>query len=125
MRKEFLTIDGEKKMVLMERVQDTLWIHYEGETFSLENEKRRSKRGKTVKANPGVLLAPMPGKIIKVVAEDGQAVAEGDVVLVMEAMKMEYTLKADIAGEVKIKTATNDQVALGEELAIIEGEKSG
>lgn len=46
------------------------------------------------------LRAPMPGKVIEVLVEEGQTVAEGDPMLVLEAMKMENVLRAAGEGEV-------------------------
>jgi len=45
-----------------------------------------------------VIKTPLPGTVVKVVASAGDSVAEGDVILVMEAMKMEQEIKADKAG---------------------------
>ena len=45
-----------------------------------------------------VIKTPLPGTVVKVVAAAGDTVAEGDVILVMEAMKMEQEIKADKAG---------------------------
>ena len=52
------------------------------------------------------LVAPMPGRIVLVKAEPGQVVAEGEELLVMEAMKMELSLKAPRAGTVAAVQAT-------------------
>ena len=46
------------------------------------------------------VTSPMQGTIVKVSVEEGQSVAEGDVIVVMEAMKMEQPLKAHKAGVV-------------------------
>ena len=46
------------------------------------------------------VTSPMQGTIVKVAVEEGQTVAEGDVVVVIEAMKMEQPLKAHKAGTV-------------------------
>jgi glutaconyl-CoA/methylmalonyl-CoA decarboxylase subunit gamma len=46
------------------------------------------------------ILAPMPGKIVSVKAGPGQAVKRGDVLLVLEAMKMENEIQAPVAGTV-------------------------
>jgi acetyl-CoA/propionyl-CoA carboxylase biotin carboxyl carrier protein len=51
----------------------------------------------------------MQGTVVKVVVEEGQEVAEGDTVIVMEAMKMEQSLKAHKAG-----TVTGLNVTVGE-----------
>ncbi|MCQ8774635.1 acetyl-CoA carboxylase biotin carboxyl carrier protein subunit, partial [Streptomyces telluris] len=47
------------------------------------------------------LASPMQGTIVKVAVEDGQEVAEGDLIVVLEAMKMEQPLNAHRAGTVK------------------------
>jgi 3-methylcrotonyl-CoA carboxylase alpha subunit len=52
------------------------------------------------------IVAPMPGRIVLVKAAPGQVVAEGDELLVMEAMKMELSLKAPRAGSVAAVRAT-------------------
>ncbi len=47
------------------------------------------------------LKAPMPGKVLQVMVEPGAAVAKGDALLILEAMKMENVLKAEADGIVK------------------------
>ncbi|MEG1969337.1 MAG: acetyl/propionyl/methylcrotonyl-CoA carboxylase subunit alpha [Burkholderiaceae bacterium] len=65
----------------------------------------------------GGLSAPMPGKVVAVLAPAGTAVAAGTPLLVMEAMKMEHTLLAPAAGEVaEVLYGVGDQVAEGAEL---------
>ena len=46
------------------------------------------------------VTSPMQGTIVKIAVEEGQSVAEGDVIVVLEAMKMEQPLKAHKAGTV-------------------------
>lgn len=65
----------------------------------------------------GGLNAPMPGRILKVAVAVGDTVAADDVLVVMEAMKMEYTIKAPAAGTVQqVHCATGDMVELGKQL---------
>lgn len=73
----------------------------------------------------GSLLAPMPGSVITVAVADGQQVAKGDVIVVLEAMKMQHTIAAPADGIVTQLTVTaGSQVESGAVLAIIEGEGS-
>ncbi len=51
-------------------------------------------------ASGGLLASPMPGKIVKVLMREGESVAEGQTLLVMEAMKMQNELKSPSAGVV-------------------------
>jgi biotin carboxyl carrier protein len=65
--------------------------------------------------------APMVGKILKIEREAGSPVEEDDVVIVMEAMKMEIPVVAPVAGNVKeIKVTVGQAVEAGDTLAEIE-----
>jgi propionyl-CoA carboxylase alpha chain len=69
----------------------------------------------------GSLLAPMPGTVVAVKVEAGAEVAAGDVVLVLEAMKMQHTVTAPHDGTVtEINVEPGSQVASGEVLAVVE-----
>ncbi|GAB2754342.1 acetyl/propionyl/methylcrotonyl-CoA carboxylase subunit alpha [Nocardioides pakistanensis] len=61
---------------------------------------KREKKKAGAAASGDSLTSPMQGTIVKVAVEEGQEVAEGDVVVVLEAMKMEQPLKAHKAGTV-------------------------
>ena len=54
-----------------------------------------SKSGAEASALASTVVAPMPGKIVRVLVGAGQAVASGEPLVVLEAMKMEHTLKAN------------------------------
>jgi len=65
--------------------------------------------------------APMPGMIIRYEVKEGDMVNEGDVILVLEAMKMENTITTPVAGRVaKINFKEGDSVQKGDVLAVIE-----
>ena len=72
-------------------------------------------------AGPGGVISPMPGKVIAVKVAVGDAVAENDVVLSLEAMKMENNIVAHIAGSVaRIEVSEGSEVAAGALLLVIE-----
>ncbi|MEO5711598.1 MAG: biotin carboxylase N-terminal domain-containing protein [Nocardioidaceae bacterium] len=73
----------------------------------------------TAHVGDGTITAPMPGTVLSVAAQDGQQVAEGDVLGVMEAMKMELSLKAPFAGTVAVHVSDGEQVALGASLFVV------
>jgi acetyl-CoA/propionyl-CoA carboxylase, biotin carboxylase, biotin carboxyl carrier protein len=62
--------------------------------------KRAARKKAGAAASGDAVTSPMQGTIVKVSVEDGQQVAEGDVIVVLEAMKMEQPLKAHKAGTV-------------------------
>ncbi len=69
----------------------------------------------------GSLLAPMPAAVVRVAVEDGQQVARGDVVVVLEAMKMQHTITAPTDGVVtQLSVTAGSQVESGAVLAIID-----
>jgi propionyl-CoA carboxylase alpha chain len=69
---------------------------------------------------PGSLIAPIPGNVVRVEATQGTAVAAGQPVLVVEAMKMEHQIAAPAAGVIaELRVAPGDQVAAGDVLAIV------
>ncbi|QDY78695.1 acetyl/propionyl/methylcrotonyl-CoA carboxylase subunit alpha [Streptomyces qinzhouensis] len=63
--------------------------------------KRRAAKRSSATASGDTLASPMQGTIVKVAVEEGQEVNEGDLIVVLEAMKMEQPLNAHRAGTVK------------------------
>lgn len=66
----------------------------------VSNTKQTSAPSSAV-SQAGTILAPMPGIIVSIAAKEGQIVAAQDVLLVMEAMKMENNITASRAGTIK------------------------
>lgn len=109
-----LEIDGKMRSGYIYRDGNNYWFHYAGRTFFVEDETTRSKKKIQKGSNPLQVVAPMPGKIIKVATHAGKTVKAGDVVVVMEAMKMEYSLKAEVASVVHgVNCKEGEQVTLG------------
>lgn len=71
-------------------------------------------------AGDNTVTAPMPGKIVKLVASVGQAVNAGDVLLILEAMKMQNEITAPAAGTVKsFAVNAGDSVKPGQTMVVI------
>ncbi len=72
----------------------------------------------------GSLHAPMPGKVIKVSVAVGDEVSVGDTLVVMEAMKMEHTLRSPHFGVVRrVACAPGDQVDAGSVLVVVDADR--
>jgi acetyl/propionyl-CoA carboxylase alpha subunit len=111
---------GKSVKVPAEKIGGQLWFHWQGETFSYEPPRKTKAGGAAGSAEPGKIKSPMPGKIIKVWVKKGEQVEEGRPLIVMEAMKMEYTLTADLSGSVSaLNCAEGQQVTLGQLLVEI------
>ena len=67
------------------------------EGIAAEAGKKMKKAG----AHAGGLTSPMPGKIFKILKEAGSEVKKGEAILILEAMKMEHSIRSDKDGRVK------------------------
>ncbi len=111
--------DGNPKSELIgvEKVGSQIWFKSNDAIWSydladLNSDGQRRKSAKT--ATPDQIVAQMPGKITKIFIQLDQDVVAGQPLLVMEAMKMEYTLKSEMSTKVeKIAVNVGDQISVG------------
>jgi biotin carboxyl carrier protein len=112
-----ILIEGKEKKVLSEIIDKKIWFKVDDRIFAfdlIDLSQSSHSRSKSQSKSPDKILAPMPGKITKIFVSEGEIVKRGDSLLVMEAMKMEYTLKSDLDSVVeKIFGQISDQVTLG------------
>ncbi|MFO7932787.1 MAG: biotin/lipoyl-containing protein [Bacteroidales bacterium] len=87
-----------------------VWHSFTVETpFSLKRRKRLEKEGET--ASSVSIEAPMPGKIIDILVEEGSDVKEGEPLLILEAMKMQNEISSHVSGVVQsVSVKKNDSV---------------
>jgi 3-methylcrotonyl-CoA carboxylase alpha subunit len=95
------------------RAGDTFHVFTGGGHYVLDYNDPMAHAGES-EAEGGRLTAPMPGKVVAVLAEKGKEVKKGDALVIMEAMKMEHTISAPHDGVVEdILYAVGDQVSDG------------
>jgi pyruvate carboxylase subunit B len=94
-----------------------------GKTYQIdvqEGLKDGSAPAKTAGGGGDPVSAPMPGAVLRIEVSAGDSVAEGDVILVLEAMKMEVEVKAPRAGTIsEVHVATGEQTAAGSTLVTL------
>ena len=91
-----------------------VWL--EGQHYDFVHEDPRSKEFSAT-ATGGGLTTPLPGVVVAVKVTEGQSVAAGEVLMVIEAMKMEHAITAPHAGTVQtLHFAAGDRVSEGNAL---------
>jgi len=106
-----LTIDGLRRRVVLAAAGDAWWAQTVGGPLHLVAQPLLPEPSRAAGAS-GSLRAPLPGMVLAVLVEIGQAVSEGEPLVKLEAMKMEYTIRAAAAGVVEaIHHAPGDSVA--------------
>ncbi len=84
------------------------------------NGESASTPAPTTSGNDIEIKALLPGSVWKIVANPGQSVNEGDVIMILESMKMEIDVVAPRGGVIKsINVATNDKVVEGQAVAVL------
>lgn len=141
MKKFEFTINGNKYEVHLKDVEENIaQIEVNGTEYSVEIH-REIKKVKTpklvrseIKQRPGEgyiikkgssggyqVLAPLPGSIFKMQVKEGDEVKKGDVLLIMEAMKMENNVMSEKEGTVKsVRVKVGDNVLQGDVLIELE-----
>ena len=116
-----LSIDGRSQRFLVDADADRVIIHDGSRRLRLELDSPFRPAGDAAETGDDRIRAPMPGRVVLVRAAAGDAVEEGQEVLVMEAMKMELALRAPRAGILAEMRATDGEfVEADAVLAVLE-----
>lgn len=96
-------IDGRRRRVVIARTRDRIHVAADGHAWVFEpvDDTQGGVRG----AGSGAVVAPMPGKVVQVLVAAGDVVVAGQPLVVVEAMKMETTLTAEVDGTVTAVSA--------------------
>ncbi|MFN3813379.1 MAG: 2-oxoglutarate carboxylase large subunit [Aquificaceae bacterium] len=95
-RKYYLRVDGR-----LEEVQLTPLVEAVPTGGASTSVVQTEEKGIPKATEPGDATAPMPGRVVRVLVREGEAVKEGQTVVIVEAMKMENEIHAPISGVVK------------------------
>ena len=114
-----LEVDGVLGRYRVNRVGNTHFVDGPSGLCRLVEKERYP--APAVAEQSGSLQAPMPGRVIKVAPSVGDRVKKGQVLVVMDAMKMEHGLRAPHAGKVvSVRAESGDQVRSGQVLVVME-----
>ena len=106
------------------RQADPLDVNIRGKSFSIRlNDPKRLRGTQSAGEHEGAaqIVAPMPGKVVRVLVEVGAQVEVGAGIIVVEAMKMQNEMKSPKAGiVVSINAETGATVNAGDVLAVVE-----
>jgi len=99
------------------------FVFVEGDVFKVRNIELTGAK-KTKKKDEGNLNSPISGKVVSIKVKDGDKVKKGDVLMIIEAMKMEYLIRAPYNGKVKkVNFKENNQIEIGQNTVEITKEK--
>jgi biotin carboxyl carrier protein len=105
-------VDGRRVPVRAIAVDGAIHVWCDGETY--EFTTRPASPGRSRPADEEGLRAPMPGRILRAMVQEGERVGRGAVLLILEAMKMEHEIKAPRDGVVaRLPFRAGDQVDAG------------
>ncbi|RTL62689.1 MAG: biotin/lipoyl-binding protein [Pseudonocardiaceae bacterium] len=114
-----LEVDGVRRRYTVTRADGVSYVDGPDGSVALAEVPRFADPNAAAAA--GSLLAPMPGGVVRVLAEAGASVTAGQPLVVLEAMKMEHTVAAPVDGIVsEIHVAQGDQVDTGQVLAVVD-----
>jgi biotin carboxyl carrier protein len=115
-----LIINGVSHDVRMNEGDGVYLTELSGKIFEVVVEDERTRRLAGLKGGPGamtgeaIIKAPMPGVVIDVLVTQGQEVETGEIVVILESMKMQNEFKAPRSGKVHtVRVASGDKVEQG------------
>ncbi|MEN4445899.1 acetyl/propionyl/methylcrotonyl-CoA carboxylase subunit alpha [Mycobacterium sp. SM3041] len=114
-----VTVDGLRTEYLTAVEDHRLWLAGAGRTTVIEDVREAPVRADDEHSGDAEIVSPMPGSVVAVGITDGSTVSSGDVVVTVEAMKMEHALSSPVDGTVELLVAVGDQVKVGQPLARI------
>ena len=126
--KRKVTVDGEEFEVILEKKGENWDVEIEGFNFSIKidqgnstNSSKKRKRGGSKRKLSGKTSSSIPGKIVSLNVKLGDIVKQGQVVMILEAMKMQNEIQAPLSGEIiEINCLSGESIEANMPLIVIE-----
>jgi biotin carboxyl carrier protein len=120
-----LIVEGRAYRVVLEDHREEPAVHIAGKRYGYRVDDPRSLKARRAHAKgsdgPRQIKASMPGRVVRVLVQRGDAVEANQSVVVIEAMKMQNELKSPKAGVMaEVRVSAGDTVAAGDVLAVVE-----
>ena len=108
-----IRINGVRTIAYSERKGNEIYVHVNGINYFITKKSARVSSQQSEEESDDIVLSPITGKLLDKKVEDGTKVSKGDVIIILEAMKMEHRLisprdgvlskltSVDIGGQVK------------------------
>lgn len=119
-------LKGQVFQIRVAECKNQIWFHFNGRIFVLDKHKSAEKpdlalfsqtanqTANQTKKTRGerFIVSPMPGQVVKLLAQPGMKVKENQTLVILSSMKMEYVLKSEIKGVIKsVKTKEGETVS--------------
>ena len=126
--KRKVNVDGEDFEVFIAREGDFWKVEVEGKIFSVKVDSSKGgslppkkKKGARKAKRSGVVSSSIPGKVISISVSRNDLVSEGDVIMILEAMKMQNEIQAPVSGKItELNCEPGDSIEANSPLMVIE-----
>ncbi len=118
-----IRLGGRQRTAFVARSEEKIHVHVAGRLFEFEDTsaRKQSFAGGEGALGDGSVSSPMPGRVVKIPVEEGQVIEKNQILVIVEAMKMENPLKSSVKGTVrKIHFVEGDLVDAGKPIVEVE-----
>lgn len=119
MQKIKLEINNKLELLTYKKVGSKIYIHCNGESIVVDTDTKKKKKVSLNLSSIQInIVSPMPGQITQILVELNQNVKKGDLLLSMEAMKMEYNFFAERDAKISVLNCKVDDQVKAEQILL-------